>query len=186
MSEMDLIKKLERLQKVKPSQEWVAFTKANILYSNETPSRQFFFSNFRFTTLAGVLTCVIAGFVVSVLLTPANEIKPTYHFSASTPVQEIIEAEPLKEQEIEVAKEEQEVASINIIEEPDISALGILDNNAYPLREMELEAEWYDKKVRECRRLEEQGLLEGEKMEECLEYEDALNHLRRILSSENN
>lgn len=183
MSEMDLIKKLERLQKVKPSQEWVAFTKANILYSNETPSRQFFFSNFRFTTLAGVLTCVIAGFVVSVLLTPANEIKPTYHFSASTPVQEIIEAEPLKEQEIEVAKEEQEVV---VEEEINISALGILDNNAYPLREMELEAEWYDKKVRECRRLEEQGLLEGEKMEECLEYEDALNHLRRILSSENN
>jgi hypothetical protein len=108
MSEMDLIKKLERLQKVKPSQEWVAFTKANILYANEASSRQFFFSNFRFTTLAGVLTCVIAGFVVSVLLTPANEIKPTYHFSASTPVQEIIEAEPLKEQEIEVAKEEQE------------------------------------------------------------------------------
>lgn len=183
MSEMDLIKKLERLQKVKPSQEWVAFTKANILYSNETPSRQFFFSNFRFTTLAGVLTCVIAGFVVSVLLTPANEIKPTYHFSASTPVQEIIEAEPLKEQEIEVAKEEQELV---IEEEINISALGILDNNAYPLREMELEAEWYDKKVRECRRLEEQGLLEGENMEECLEYEDALNHLRRILSSENN
>lgn len=183
MSEMDLIKKLERLQKVKPSQEWVAFTKANILYSNETPSRQFFFSNFRFTTLAGVLTCVIAGFVVSVLLTPANEIKPTYHFSASTPVQEIIEAEPLKEQEIEVAKEEQEIVAE---EEINISALGILDNNAYPLREMELEAEWYDKKVRECRRLEEQGLLEGEKMEECLEYEDALNHLRRILSSENN
>lgn len=183
MSEMDLIKKLERLQKVKPSQEWVAFTKANILYSNETPSRQFFFSNFRFTTLAGVLTCVIAGFVVSVLLTPANEIKPTYHFSASTPVQEIIEAEPLKEQEIEVAKEEQEIVAE---EEINISALGILDNNAYPLREMELEAEWYDKKVRECRRLEEQGLLEGENMEECLEYEDALNHLRRILSSENN
>lgn len=183
MSEMDLIKKLERLQKVKPSQEWVAFTKANILYSNETPSRQFFFSNFRFTTLAGVLTCVIAGFVVSVLLTPANEIKPTYHFSASTPVQEIIEAEPLKEQEIEVAKEEQEVV---VEEEINISALGILDNNTDPLREMELEAEWYDKKVRECRRLEEQGLLEGEKMEECLEYEDALNHLRRILSSENN
>lgn len=183
MSEMDLIKKLERLQKVKPSQEWVAFTKANILYSNETPSRQFFFSNFRFTTLAGVLTCVIAGFVVSVLLTPANEIKPTYHFSASTPVQEIIEAEPLKEQEIEVAKEEQEIVAE---EEINISALGILDNNTDPLREMELEAEWYDKKVRECRRLEEQGLLEGEKMEECLEYEDALNHLRRILSSENN
>lgn len=183
MSEMDLIKKLERLQKVKPSQEWVAFTKANILYANEASSRQFFFSNFRFTTLAGVLTCVIAGFVVSVLLTPANEIKPTYHFSASTPVQEIIEAEPLKEQEIEVAKEEQEVV---VEEEINISALGILDNNAYPLREMELEAEWYDKKVRECRRLEEQGLLEGEKMEECLEYEDALNHLRRILSSENN
>jgi hypothetical protein len=183
MSEMDLIKKLERLQKVKPSQEWVAFTKANILYSNETPSRQFFFSNFRFTTLAGVLTCVIAGFVVSVLLTPANEIKPTYHFSASTPVQEIIEAEPLKEQEIEVAKEEQELV---IEEEINISALGILDNNTDPLREMELEAEWYDKKVRECRRLEEQGLLEGENMEECLEYEDALNHLRRILSSENN
>jgi hypothetical protein len=183
MSEMDLIKKLERLQKVKPSQEWVAFTKANILYSNETPSRQFFFSNFRFTTLAGVLTCVIAGFVVSVLLTPANEIKPTYHFSASTPVQEIIEAEPLKEQEIEVAKEEQEVV---VEEEINISALGILDNNTDPLREMELEAEWYDKKVRECRRLEEQGLLEGENMEECLEYEDALNHLRRILSSENN
>lgn len=183
MSEMDLIKKLERLQKVKPSQEWVAFTKANILYANEASSRQFFFSNFRFTTLAGVLTCVIAGFVVSVLLTPANEIKPTYHFSASTPVQEIIEAEPLKEQEIEVAKEEQEVV---VEEEINISALGILDNNAYPLREMELEAEWYDKKVRECRRLEEQGLLEGENMEECLEYEDALNHLRRILSSENN
>lgn len=183
MSEMDLIKKLERLQKVKPSQEWVAFTKANILYSNETPSRQFFFSNFRFTTLAGVLTCVIAGFVVSVLLTPANEIKPTYHFSASTPVQEIIEAEPLKEQEIEVAKEEQEIVAE---EEINISALGILDNNTDPLREMELEAEWYDKKVRECRRLEEQGLLEGENMEECLEYEDALNHLRRILSSENN
>lgn len=183
MSEMDLIKKLERLQKVKPSQEWVAFTKANILYANEASSRQFFFSNFRFTTLAGVLTCVIAGFVVSVLLTPANEIKPTYHFSASTPVQEIIEAEPLKEQEIEVAKEEQEVV---VEEEINISALGILDNNAYPLREMELEAEWYDKKVRECRRLKEQGLLEGENMEECLEYEDALNHLRRILSSENN
>jgi hypothetical protein len=183
MSEMDLIKKLERLQKVKPSQEWVAFTKANILYANEASSRQFFFSNFRFTTLAGVLTCVIAGFVVSVLLTPANEIKPTYHFSASTPVQEIIEAEPLKEQEIEVAKEEQEVV---VEEEINISALGIQDNNAYPLREMELEAEWYDKKVRECRRLEEQGLLEGENMEECLEYEDALNHLRRILSSENN
>ncbi len=183
MSEMDLIKKLERLQKVKPSQEWVAFTKANILYSNETSSRQFFFSNFRFTTLAGVLTCVIAGFVVSVLLTPANEIKPTYHFSASTPVQEIIEAEPLKEQEIEVAKEEQEIVAE---EEINISALGILDNNTDPLREMELEAEWYDKKVRECRRLEEQGLLEGENMEECLEYEDALNHLRRILSSENN
>ena len=183
MSEMDLIKKLERLQKVKPSQEWVAFTKANILYSNETPSRQFFFSNFRFTTLAGVLTCVIAGFVVSVLLTPANEIKPTYHFSASTPVQEIIEEEPLKEQEIEVAKEEQEIVAE---EEINISALGILDNNTDPLREMELEAEWYDKKVRECRRLEEQGLLEGENMEECLEYEDALNHLRRILSSENN
>lgn len=183
MSEMDLIKKLERLQKVKPSQEWVAFTKANILYANEASSRQFFFSNFRFTTLAGVLTCVIAGFVVSVLLTPANEIKPTYHFSASTPVQEIIEEEPLKEQEIEVAKEEQEIVAE---EEINISALGIQDNNTDPLREMELEAEWYDKKVRECRRLEEQGLLEGENMEECLEYEDALNHLRRILSSENN
>ncbi len=178
MSEINLIKNLEKLKNIKPNQEWVNFTYENILNS-DLETKPSFFQRVNILTYAPLTICVFLAVIVGSSITKEE-----------TPLQ-IAETEPKEEIEIkeEPVKQEPQIASINKVEEEIIvedKNLSVIITEEILTKEIELRVEQLRSEVMACKRIEQEMLaLSDEKKEICQEFEDQLNQLEEILGSEN-
>ncbi|MDD4439971.1 MAG: hypothetical protein PHS04_18355 [Tissierellia bacterium] len=183
MSELDLIKKLERLSAEKPNKDWVSFTRESILSSNPEIQKTSFerlMETLDVRSLTPMMICIFAGLIfggVTTLFTPGNEktLMTAAVEEGSASVAEIASTTPVIEEEPLVANttvekedvllDEQTLATMLNSEDEEIKKEGI----TYVTQELER----MKNDVKECRKLAE--FLTGTAREECDKKEVAYN-----------
>lgn len=199
MSELDLIKKLERLSDVKPSREWVNFTRDSILSSTPKAEKQSFFASFSFSSLAPMMACIFGALIFGSLVNLFNEkgegamtakINSSENMTAG--VLDVIanKEEPQVASIVQTNEEASTIAGIDNVEEEmddlimDEKNLAVIlseNDKEAAIKEINSRLERIKNEVKECKRLEAQGLLIDETKERCNNFEDQLNTFEQIL-----
>lgn len=193
MSEIDLIKKLERLRSVKPNKEWVNFTRESILSSNPIIQKQGFWESFNLVSLAPMMACVFTALVLGSFITSNNneeEVAKEENIKVEDFQAAVIDKKETPINIPEQKKETKEIASINdseegIMEKMNLSViLNEVDKEALT-KEIENRIERIRNEVKECKKIEQSLLAQDEKAKErCDNFEEQLNYLEQVLNSE--
>lgn len=204
MSEIDLIKKLERLNSEKPNKDWVAFTKESILSTSPELERQGFglwFEKERLSNFAPLTICVMMGlifgfFVVSVDNQPKQVLVENNEQEQGDL---LVSAETEQNQEINNETEEsviadlpedytgssqQEEPSIEELQASLISAALSEEESAEVIDTIKQRAERIKQEIIECNKNEMQGLLNEEDQQRCFELKEQLNQFEEFLNND--
>lgn len=195
MSEIDLIKKLERLRNVKPNKEWVNFTRESILSSNPIIQKQGFWESFNLVSLAPMMACVFTALVLGSFITSNNneeEVAKEENIKVEDFSAAVIDEKETPVSIPEQKKETKEIASINDLEEDIMEKMNLsvilneVDKEALT-KEIENRVERIRNEVKECKKIEQSLLIQDEKAKErCDNFEEQLNYLEQVLNSEEN
>lgn len=195
MSEIDLIKKLERLRNVKPNKEWVNFTRESILSSNPIIQKQGFWESFNLVSLAPMMACVFTALVLGSFITSNNneeEVAKEENIKVEDFSAAVIDEKEIPISIPEQKKETKEIASINDLEEDIMEKMNLsvilneVDKEALT-KEIENRVERIRNEVKECKKIEQSLLIQDEKAKErCDNFEEQLNYLEQVLNSEEN
>lgn len=193
MSEIDLIKKLERLRNVKPNKEWVNFTRESILSSNPTIQKQGFWESFNLVSLAPMMACVFTALVLGSFITSNNneeEVAKEENIKVEDFSAAVIDKKETPVSIPEQKKETKEIASTNELEEDIMEKMNLsvilneVDKEALT-KEIENRVERIRNEVKECKKIEQSLLIQDEKVKErCDNFEEQLNYLEQVLNSE--
>jgi len=193
MSEIDLIKKLERLRNVRPNKEWVNFTRESILSSNPIIQKQGFWESFNLVSLAPMMACVFAALVLGSFITSnknEEEVAKEENIKVEDFSAAVIDKKETPVSIPEQKKETKEIASTNdlekdIMEKMNLSViLNEVDKEALT-KEIENRIERIRNEVKECKKIEQSLLAQDEKVKErCDNFEEQLNYLEQVLNSE--
>lgn len=191
MSELDLIKKLEKLSAEKPKKEWVDFTRESILATTPVIEERNFWQSLRVREFAPMMICIFSALIIGGFISSPQGNEPglmtaqmgeieNYTASIITTTQNNNEEEPAIEEEPVIASNP--IINNDVVEEVSLSTLMSEGDKEAITKEMERTLNG----VKECKRLEEQGLLEEESnaKKTCDELEDRLNNLSQYLSEE--
>jgi len=197
MSELDLIKKLERLSDVKPSREWVNFTRESILSSTPKMQKQSFFESFNFGSLAPMMACIFGALIFGSFVNlidnkSENTMTALNHEDVTAGVVDtLVNKEEPQTASIPPKTEEAPIVATNNMEEEDDlimdekSLAVILNENdkQAAIKEINSRLERVKNEVKECKRLEAQGLLieHEEAKERCENFENQLNTFEQFL-----
>ncbi len=195
MSEIDLIKKLERLRNVRPNKEWVNFTRESILSSNPIIQKQGFWESFNLVSLAPMMACVFTALVLGSFITSNNneeEVAKEENIKVEDFQAAVVDKKEIPISIPEQKKENREIASTNdlekdIMEKMNLSViLNEVDKEALT-KEIENRVERIRNEVKECKKIEQSLLIQDEKAKErCDNFEEQLNYLEQVLNSEEN
>ena len=183
MSELDLIKKLEKLSNEKPKREWVDFTRESILASAPQEERSFW-QSLRLTEFAPVMICVFSALLVGgIISVPDQGEKELMTASIENNATASVFSTNNEEER------EQAVSPASTIKVEDINeaSLAVLLKEEGS-EEFFKEVERIKNEVKACKKLEEQGLLEEGTSTKttCDEFEEQLNYLSQYLDEGNN
>lgn len=194
MSELDLIKKLERLSDVKPNKEWVKFTRESILSSTPELQKQGFFEGFHFKSLAPMMACVFGALIFGTLINTQEkemiaEIDIPEEMTAS--IIDIVDIEEVKPANLPQKKELPIIATNDIEEEDDLildeQSLAVILNEADKetvIKQINSRLERVKNEVKECKRLGELLIDNEEAKERCANFENQLNTFEQYLREE--
>lgn len=195
MSEIDLIKKLERLKNVKPNKEWVNFTRESILSSNPIIQKQGFWESFNLVSLAPMMACVFTALVLGSFITSNNneeEVAKEENIKVEDFQAAVVDKKEIPISIPEQKKETKEIASINDLEEDIMEKMNLsvilneVDKETLT-KEIENRVERIRNEVKECKKIEQSLLIQDEKAKErCDNFEEQLNYLEQVLNSEEN
>lgn len=195
MSEIDLIKKLERLRNVKPNKEWVNFTRESILSSNPIIQKQGFWESFNLVSLAPMMACVFTALVLGSFITSNNneeEVAKEENIKVEDFQAAVVDKKEIPISIPEQKKETKEIASINDLEEDIMEKMNLsvilneVDKETLT-KEIENRVERIRNEVKECKKIEQSLLIQDEKAKErCDNFEEQLNYLEQVLNSEEN
>lgn len=193
MSEIDLIKKLERLRNVRPNKEWVNFTRESILSSNPIIQKQGFWESFNLVSLAPMMACVFTAIVLGSFITSNNneeEVAKEENIKVEDFSAAVIDKKETPVNIPEQKKENREIASINDLEDDIMEKMSLsvilneVDKEALT-KEIENRVERIRNEVKECKKIEQSLLTQDEKIKErCDNFEEQLNYLEQVLNSE--
>lgn len=193
MSEIDLIKKLERLRNVRPNKEWVNFTRESILSSNPIIQKQGFWESFNLVSLAPMMACVFTAIVLGSFITSNNneeEVAKEENIKVEDFSAAVIDKKETPINIPEQKKENREIASINDLEDDIMEKMSLsvilneVDKEALT-KEIENRIERIRNEVKECKKIEQSLLIQDEKVKErCDNFEEQLNYLEQVLNSE--
>ena len=185
MSELNLIKKLERLNQEKPNKEWVNFTRDSILletHEQEARGASVWFNQFKRSSFMPMSLCIFLAVICGIAITidiPNSEMQ-------TAEIEPIIESIPELTASVVapvIEDEPQQVAEITpetpVIEQ-NSSAVMIGDMNNMTKKDMEKQVEIMTRDVKECRRLE--VMLTEEQKANCDEKEEQLNIFAEVLA----
>ncbi len=186
MSELDLIKKLERLSAEKPNKDWVSFTRESILSSSPEIQKNSFerlIESLDVRSLAPMMICIFAGLIfggVTTLFTPETE---------NNLMTAVIEEGEANISEIASTLIEEPVVATSIqieddvlLDEQTLATMLNSENKETTLKEIESRIGQIKSEVIDCKRLGE--FLTGTDKERCDELEDQYNKLEQILGEE--
>lgn len=186
MSELDLIKKLERLSAEKPNKDWVSFTRESILSSSPEIQKNSFerlIESLDVRSLAPMMICIFAGLIfggVTTLFTPETE---------NNLMTAVIEEGEANVSEIASTLIEEPVVATSIqieddvlLDEQTLATMLNSENKETTLKEIESRIGQIKSEVIDCKRLGE--FLTGTDKERCDELEDQYNKLEQILGEE--
>lgn len=186
MSELDLIKKLERLSAEKPNKDWVSFTRESILSSSPEIQKNSFerlIESLDVRSLAPMMICIFAGLIfggVTTLFTPETE---------NNLMTAVIEEGEANISEIASTLIEEPVVATSIqieddvlLDEQTLATMLNFENKETTLKEIESRIGQIKSEVIDCKRLGE--FLTGTDKERCDELEDQYNKLEQILGEE--
>lgn len=195
MSEIDLIKKLERLRNVRPNKEWVNFTRESILSSNPIIQKQGFWESFNLVSLAPMMACVFTALVLGSFITSNNneeEVAKEENIKVEDFQAAVVDKKEIPISIPEQKKETKEIASINDLEEDIMEKMNLsvilneVDKETLT-KEIENRVERIRNEVKECKKIEQSLLIQDEKAKErCDNFEEQLNYLEQVLNSEEN
>ena len=191
MSELDLIKKLERLSAEKPNKDWVSFTRESILSSNPEIQKTSFerlMETLDVRSLTPMMICIFAGLIfggVTTLFTPGNEktLMTAAVEEGSASVAEIASTTPVMEEEPLTSV--QSVVPLKediLLDEQTLATMLNSENKEDTIKEIESRIEQIKNEVIDCKRLGE--FLTGTDKERCDELEDQYNKLEQILGED--
>jgi len=204
MSELNLIKKLERLSEEKPQREWAQFTKESILASNPKIQKQgigLFFESFNLASYAPMMVCVFValifgGFInlfenseggetmaVNDTSVAADLTGSVSDIASMSSINEPVESNPL----IATIENEQITTEEEPITNGDSLAVVLDDVDAMAVsEEIANRVQRIKNEVKECKKLDAQGLLESgsEEKQKCDNLEDQLNYFEQILGEQ--
>ena len=193
MSEIDLIKKLERLRNVRPNKEWVNFTRESILSSNPIIQKQGFWESFNLVSLAPMMACVFTAIVLGSFITSnknEEEVAKEENIKVEDFSAAVIDKKETPVNIPEQKKENREIASINDLEDDIMEKMSLsvilneVDKEALT-KEIENRVERIRNEVKECKKIEQSLLAQDEKVKErCDNFEEQLNYLEQVLNSE--
>jgi hypothetical protein len=187
MSELDLIKKLERLSAEKPNKDWVSFTRESILSSSPEIQKNSFerlIESLDVRSLAPMMICIFAGLIfggVTTLFTPETEnnlmtaVIEEGEANVSEIASTLIEEEPVVATPLKI---EDDV----LLDEQTLATMLNSENKETTLKEIESRIGQIKSEVIDCKRLGE--FLTGTDKERCDELEDQYNKLEQILGEE--
>lgn len=203
MSELDLIKKLERLGEERPNREWVDFTRESILASNPVMQKQgisLFMDNFNLASLAPMMVCIFAALIFGGFINyfnndeegetmaENNNMMATDLMAALSDVQEHQVVEENNKSEINNVETPLVAGIESNIEAKDYNLGDVIDdiNKEDVSEEIANRIERIKNEVKECKRLESQGLIEknSEQKEMCNSLEEQLNYFEKILGEQ--
>jgi len=183
MSELDLIKKLEKLSNEKPKREWVDFTRESILASAPQEERSFW-QSLRLTEFAPVMICVFSALLVGGIISVPDQVEKEL-MTAS--IENNATASVFSTNNEEEPQQAVSPASTINVEDIDEASLAVLLKEEGS-EEFFKEVERIKNEVKACKKLEEQGLLEEGTSAKinCDKFEEDLNYLSQYLDEGNN
>lgn len=187
MSELDLIKKLEKLSNEKPKREWVDFTRESILASAPQEERSFW-QSLRLTEFAPVMICVFSALLVGGIISVPDQVEKEL-MTAS--IENNATASVFSANNEEKGEQAVSPASTMNVEDINEASLAVLleeEGSEEVFKELENRVERIKNEVKACKKLEEQGLLEEGTSTKttCDEFEEQLNYLSQYLDEGNN
>ena len=188
MSELDLIKKLERLSAEKPNKDWVSFTRESILSSSPEIQKNSFerlIESLDVRSLAPMMICIFAGLIfggVTTLFTPEteNNLMTAVIEEGEANVSEI--ASTFMKEEPVAAATPIKIEDDVLLDEQTLATMLNSENKETTLKEIESRIGQIKSEVIDCKRLGE--FLTGTDKERCDELEDQYNKLEQILGEE--
>lgn len=183
MSELDLIKKLEKLSNEKPKREWVDFTRESILASAPQEERSFW-QSLRLTEFAPVMICVFSALLVGGIISVPDQVEKELMTASieNNATASVFSAN--NEEKIEQAVSPASTINVEDINEASLAVLLEEEGSEEVFKELE----GIRNEVKACKKLEEQGLLEEGTSTKitCDEFEERLNYLSQYLDEGNN
>ena len=184
MSELHLIKKLERLNQEKPNKEWVNFTRDSILLETHTQEAQgvsVWFNQFKRSSFMPMTLCIFLAVICGIAITidiPTQEMQ-------TAEIEPIIETTPIEltasiVEQTEVLEVAEVIAEPEVVEENSFSVT-IDDMNNMLEGEVLDRASRIKEQVKECKRAEAQSMLTDEQKQTCEELEEQLNTFEKFL-----